>query len=325
MNEKIANKNMGVPLPTIILLIIIIISTAPLGAVNPIGFGGIVSIVLGGSAFAFLFYVTGSSFVFLSAIPAFVFGILICSLSPNAFCSLFFLIPGTVLAFLPNKIKSRTSAVMISSILLTAFAVILFITAISLSTGAFGIESIKKYFSSDIELLRELVTSEIETAAGSFSIMSVNDLELIINFCIALIPSIIFTMMVIPVYIASLMLGLLFKIMSLSENLNETVWKTEMSRVSGVVFCISYLTLVFGSANSVISYTATNMLVILLPFYCVIGARTLVYNLKRGTNRPLMISITVLAVIMLFINFTFFLIILSVAGLSETFSGRGVK
>ncbi len=320
------------PIPTRVLLLVLITVGAAVSALLPDIMTASVCAACTGGVFAFYYVLTFSPSVVLTVIPAYLAALLLTRDPFTSMTVLLFLPVGAVLALCMLKRSGKTAAIVSSSVALTLSVSVLFLISYMKTNGTIApaalLASFDTAFEAATESLLAATKEAVQTAIEQNQMFAEYYTEAYITSVVKnavdamklSIPALICVIAQILGYLSVAVFGLLVRVFRCHVLLPRP-FRVTMSRTSGVVFILSYLINLFtvGNSASLIGVTAGNLATVLMPGLFILGLRSLMRRFtKKHRRRSAVINLVIIG-ILAFTYPPYAILFVAVDGLGEVF------
>jgi len=320
-NERVS----GTKVRLIIIIVTIMLSWAftLTSAVDTVGMFSFFGTALASAVLAFGLLASRSPLVCFGAVGAFGSMLLITQNLALSLSAVMYLPVSFVLVLLTMRSARRSETVVSMSVVL--FAEVMLFALVSLGlTSEISYDSIIKYFESMFDPVRGVLeNSSLYNAEGEIVYLyTAEQVDAVISYMMRFMPAILICAINAYTYFISSVYHALVRRANAIRRVNgrETAdWKLRLSPVSAVVFIVSYLiTVLFGGSMTALEAAALNLVVILVPGFAMIGARTVIAKLKKRGEGSISPFVIIAAIILICINISVCFIILAFFGVVTT-------
>lgn len=322
-----------VPVFTRILLLLAVTAGAILTARMPDVLTASVCAACTAGVFAFYYLTTFSPVVALTAIPAYAIAFFMTGSAFDAAWSLLFLPVGAMLSLCLLRRTQKTSAVVTAASAIGISAAVLFLIGYMAENGTVAPDSLMESFNARFESARAQLLASTEASVQAA--IEQNPLyaqyytdayvSSVVNASIDTMklsmPAVLIIIAEVLGFLAVTIFCGLTKLFRCTKLLPRG-YRIRLSRLSGVIFVVSYLINLFssgGTATTLTQVTAGNLASVLMPGLFLLGLRTLVRRAKNpGRRRSFVVTIVILG-LLLFTYPSYAVLFVVLDGLGEVF------
>lgn len=312
----------GVPLPTVVtfILIILLLPLLRLAQVSELTvfFICIVSAVL----FSFLYNISKQKLLFLLPTGTYLISLLITKDFIISLESVAFVFAGTAL-FISIKYKlSRTQTIIAVSATLVVIYILYLLLIVIVSYKGINREILDMFWNDQTTVIKDLLASfTVEVDGIQYQLYDDASIINALNSMLLIMPAVIICAMNIAAYLITLVYIGLSRLFDVSEFiLPHSPWEFTMSVISAYLYCAVYLISVF-SGNAIfgaVTAVVTNIIILLTPGFALIGVKRLIRRAKSPEGRRIAVIYIVFTILIIILSPTMILTILSFVGVIET-------
>lgn len=283
--------------------IAVMLAVTVLASTIKLGMGVAVSllpIVLAAIGVGMLSYAYGHLPVLL-LLPAYALALLGGTNPIRALLMLAPFIMGILAASAYRRGRSVTECLTAVMTALTLCYFVVFCVVIYKEYGSLGYDSVRLYYSS-LDEMKELMTSYAVNYNGETMYLFPADvLETVIVLMIKMIPGLFLAAAGVAAYIASAATYSFAAKLTPRDDEKARVRTLELGGIPAVIFILCcFLSVLILSWETVGGVVCLNLMLMLLPYYAVCGVRDIIASFKAPGRKLVAVSVSVLAVIMLF-------------------------
>lgn len=304
----------SLPLLTKILMLLLTVTLAVIGAGAPLSLWGVAFFAAAGGMIAFFCADHHSKLPLFSAVIAW-------ALATFAQGSLF--LGAAALGFLPLaailllacvKGYRRNTTIVLGSLAL-GLTVVLYI----------GLDMLQIYGTVSVQAIRGYADELLWAFRGQLALSGIPEdlLDYYLRSVLTLGPCIVICSLMGTVWLSSAVYAGMCRMFDREEKLLPMLpWRVEMSGISAWIFAAALLLSIFGLGSQAILAAAMNVMVILVPGFFLSGLRILKRMLIERRDGRLMILAGVAALAMFFLNFGMFLLMIAIIGATAVITDR---
>lgn len=218
-------------------------------------------------------------------------------------------------------------------IALTVLTLILGLSALYIAIRASGV-TVAEFTASESERFADILRSFTETAAEAGNIGGNENMTAIakytedmiqyyVGYLRLMLPSIFVTTASVFAYTATLFFRLLAKTTRCSYILGEDGWRFTLSRVTAIVFIVSYVLNILGGnlVDNTITAASGNLVIILTPGLAVIGVKHMLRRIRSPKGLPVAVLYGIVIFVLAFLNIFMIFTLASFIGVIDIMTG----